>query len=209
MIREQERYMPIRSLYIANDESKSGNSFLTHIGKWRSLLQILQIRVNLLRGFSLVLFLIVVFFSPTFSVKKQNKQWSIYLVTSVPVAKINDWYGYTGDNPLTLGLNHVAHSREQNPIKRNGFDTLPEKKICVPSFFGKDWRTNDKRTSAPISTRHFTLRRNFLQYRLGRLCEWVTLVGKRLPPPPPRVRRLHKRHWSRNLAALFTAEVHL
>lgn len=62
MIREQERYMPIRSLYIANDESKSGNSFLTHIGKWRFLLQILQIRVNLLRGLSLVLFLVVVFF---------------------------------------------------------------------------------------------------------------------------------------------------
>lgn len=29
VIREQERYMPIRSLYIANDEGKSGNSFLT------------------------------------------------------------------------------------------------------------------------------------------------------------------------------------
>nr|CAG4647419.1 EOG090X0DZ9 [Megafenestra aurita] len=29
VIREQERYMPVRSLYIANDESKSGNSFLT------------------------------------------------------------------------------------------------------------------------------------------------------------------------------------
>lgn len=33
MIREQERYMPIRSLYFGNEESKSGNSFLTHIGK--------------------------------------------------------------------------------------------------------------------------------------------------------------------------------
>nr|CAG4649701.1 EOG090X0DZ9 [Scapholeberis mucronata] len=29
VIREQERYMPVRSLYIANDESKSGNNFLT------------------------------------------------------------------------------------------------------------------------------------------------------------------------------------
>ncbi|EFX72579.1 hypothetical protein DAPPUDRAFT_254334 [Daphnia pulex] len=31
VIREQERYMPIRSLYFGNEESKSGNSFLTHI----------------------------------------------------------------------------------------------------------------------------------------------------------------------------------
>lgn len=37
VIREQERYMPIRSLYIANDESKSGNSFLTHIDRSRRL----------------------------------------------------------------------------------------------------------------------------------------------------------------------------
>jgi len=29
VLREQERYMPIRSLYIANEDNKSSNSFLT------------------------------------------------------------------------------------------------------------------------------------------------------------------------------------
>ncbi|XP_046650846.1 ras-like protein family member 12 isoform X1 [Daphnia pulicaria] len=37
VIREQERYMPIRSLYFGNEESKSGNSFLTHIDRSRRL----------------------------------------------------------------------------------------------------------------------------------------------------------------------------